>query len=146
MNKSVMRSSFISVEQTCYICGLPVLTNGKGPSPLWFLEYGLSYLVAGGKLVWSFDEVRILLPSSWNWANEPWGQTMLWGTRSTNVLSPFRELTTWRIVLVTAAQPHGTAYPVTLQSWLIKSIETPFISWFLTTAFMEIRFIRSMLL
>lgn len=66
--------------------------------------------------VWSFDEVHILLPNSWNWANEPWGQTMLWGTRSTNVLSPFRELTTWRIVLVTAAQPHGKAYPVTLQS------------------------------
>ena len=43
-------------------------------------------------------------------------QTILWGTRETNLLSPFQELTTCKIVLVTAAQPFGIAYPVTLES------------------------------
>ena len=38
-----------------------------------------------------------------------------WNESSSNLLLPFRELTTWKIVLVIVAQPFGTAYLVTLE-------------------------------
>ena len=54
---------------------------------------------------------------------------------------PFPRTNYMKIVLVTAAQPFATAYPVTLESLVAFSIVI-----FKHTAFMEIRFISRILL
>ena len=62
-----------------------------------------------------------------------------------NQTIPFRGQTTWKIGLVTAAQPFETAYTVTLEN-LIPKINLNALSIKILTEFMEIRSVGAFLL